>query len=164
MKKLNVGMVLAMSLLGATSAFASVTDMAGTWVGKGALFSIEGKALSDYAIEIVNTAVGEHEIDSAVTVVLPDGSTQKFSQTMKDSDQGFTLSSDYAKGGGYCLGEGLCVAYVDAGNGHAFAIDIVLDGPAKIASSAPNFRTEKPFAFTVRNTSNSIKILIHRSS
>jgi len=128
-KVIGIGLGIC-GITGMTSAFAGVANDVGTWQGNGAVFSVEGKQLSTYTVEMINTAVNEHEVSSQIIVNLPDGTQKIFSQIMQDTSKGFSLVSDFGKGGGYCLGEGLCLAYVGAGDGkNDSAMTIVIDSP-----------------------------------
>ncbi len=79
---------------------------------------------------MVNTAITDHEVNSQITVSLTDGTQKKFSQVMQDTAQGFSLTSDAGDGGGYYLGDGLCLGYIGTEDGHGYAMTIVLDGPS----------------------------------
>ena len=111
-----VGLSL-VSVVVASNAFAGVTDSVGTWEGSGVVFGTDGTQQSIYSIEMVNTAVSDHEVKNQVTVNLPDGTQSKSTQIMQDTNQGFSMSSDSGTGAGYCLGEGLCLAYIASANG-----------------------------------------------
>jgi hypothetical protein len=123
---------VSMAFFGAVIASAGITGSAGTWEGAGAVFNIDGTQLSTFTVEVVNTAIDEHDVVSQVTIGLPDGSQKQFKQTMRDTDHGFTITSDDGNGGGYCLGDGLCMSYVGTDDGHGNtsgdAVTIILDG------------------------------------
>ena len=118
--------VVGMSLFTAVTTFASVTDGVGTWAGSGSLFSIDGKPIANYSLGIVNTPVGPHGVQNVITIGLPDGTHKTITQTEQDTADGFTIESDLGKGGGYCVGEGICLAYVGT-DADAFAITTIKD-------------------------------------
>ncbi|MCB0412212.1 MAG: hypothetical protein KDD22_06780 [Bdellovibrionales bacterium] len=103
-----------------------------TWEGDGALFGIDGSQLGTYNLVVENSKQGD-KIDSLVTIALPDGSThqEQCQITEKTSEQWVSQCSS-GEGGGQCYGEGLCMSYVENGNGTAHATTIVFDGPSKM--------------------------------
>lgn len=119
--------------LWAQSAFPSTLFTSGTWKGDGALFDRDGKWLSNYSFEVINTQLSPNEFKSEVTVHLPDGKVLQVSQTMtKTGENSFGIVSTQGNGGGYCFGEGLCQLYISMGNGHGIAITNVSDGDDKM--------------------------------
>jgi hypothetical protein len=104
------------------------------WQGSGMVFGKDGRETTGFTIELRRTAVDERSTETKGTVVLGNGGTIPVYQRMTESDKGagFRLDTNRGKGGGYCLGAGLCESYEDAGNGQAFATTIVVDGPDKL--------------------------------
>ena len=122
--------LIAMAVLTVGSAAqASVTAGAGKWSGSGTAFGQDGKAQGDYKIELVNILTSEHSIETKGVITFPNGKTREFTQRMKDTgDKAFSIETDDGKGGGYGLGEGMVIAYIQGANGQAVAIDIAFDG------------------------------------
>ena len=130
-KKLVTASTLTLALV--SSAKASVIDSAGTWYGSGAVYSLEGKALGDYRVEMANTLTSPREMKSEITVTRLDGTLiQRLNQTIKDTDHGFTSDSEQGQGGGFCLGEGMCMSYVGSQTARAFASTLVVDPPSAL--------------------------------
>jgi hypothetical protein len=104
------------------------------WQGSGMVFGKDGRETTGFTIELRRTAVDERSTETKGTVVLGNGGTIPVYQRMTESDKGagFRLDTNRGKGGGYCLGAGLCESYEDAGNGQAFATTTVVDGPDKL--------------------------------
>jgi hypothetical protein len=126
-KKLTqIGLSL-MSIFGAASAFAGVTDGVGTWEGSGTVYSVDGTQLTTYTAEMVAIAIGIHEVKSQITVTMADGTKRKITQSIKDDARGFSIVSDNGNGGGYCMSESLCLSYVSASNQHAFSTTMIID-------------------------------------
>lgn len=123
MKALVLGLILAAT----QNSFAASTD---TWEGPGSLFDTKGSEISTYNLVVENTKNG-NQIQSNVTVTLPDGSVQKQQCKMTETAQDqWTSECDHGKGGGHCFGEGLCISYEEDSAGKAYATTIVMDGPA----------------------------------
>ncbi len=123
-KLLGLGIVM---VVVCSQARAAITDGAGTWTGAGASFNAKNQQIATYVVELTNTAIDDHTIQTKGTITFTDGTSQDFEQTMSGDDQGFSLASDAGKGGGYCFGEGLCESYVGTGS-HGFAVTEVIDG------------------------------------
>jgi hypothetical protein len=119
-------LIMALALIGAQSSFAATTDV---WEGPGALFDLQGNSISTYTLLVENTKNGS-QIQSNVTITLPDGTTQKEQCLMTETGANhWTSKCDYGSGGGSCFGEGMCISYEADANGKAFATTIAMDGP-----------------------------------
>jgi hypothetical protein len=128
MKNIVMGIVLGTSLLSSAPSYAGVTDAAGTWAGAGAAFNADGTKDGDFSVNIVSQAVGDHELDSTIAITVS-GKTERFHQKLTDSgDNGFLIKSDQGNGGGFCLGKGLCEAYLGTRE-HGYAVTVILDRP-----------------------------------
>jgi hypothetical protein len=138
-----IGIVL-LSLSTASSAVAGVTESVGTWEGSGAVFGADGKQLSTYTAEMISTAVGSNEVKSQITVTMSDGTQKVVNRTMTDTAQGFSLISDDGDGGGYCLGDGLCLAYITSNDGHSYSTTIVIDSSSQERFLTTELQNGKP--------------------
>ena len=122
MKKL----IIALALVASPATFAASTDI---WEGPGSLFDVQGNPLSTYSLVVENIKNG-NQIQSNVTVTLPDGTIHKQQCLMTETSQdGWKSDCDHGKGGGHCFGEGLCISYEEDSTGKAYATTIVMDGP-----------------------------------
>jgi len=120
-------LILAMTLIASQHSFAGSTDV---WEGPGSLFDVKGNATSTYNLVVENTKSGS-QIQSNVTVTLPDGTTHKQQCLMTETSQdGWTSKCDHGNGGGPCFGGGFCISYVSNSTGKAYATTIVMDGPS----------------------------------
>ena len=120
-------LILAMTLIVSQHSFAASTDI---WEGPGSLFDVKGNPTSTYNLVVENTKNG-NQIQSNVTVTLPNGTTQQQQCLMTETSQdGWTSKCDHGNGGGHCFGEGLCISYEEDSSGKAYATTIVMDGPS----------------------------------
>ena len=120
-------LTISMALSSAT-ALASVTGGAGTWTGTGVVFNTDGAEVSQYQVEVINTATDDHTLDIKGHVTLADGKVIPITETMRDGDRGFSIVSGLGTGGGYSFGEGMISTYVTDKPGHAYASTIAMDG------------------------------------
>lgn len=127
-------LVLTALLLVAQTTFAATTDI---WEGSGTLFNLQADPVSDYQLVVENTK-SPLQTDSHVTVTLKDGTVIHQNCVHKDTPKGFQTTCDKSSGGGFCMGEGLCMSYVADQAGKAFATTIIKDG----ASDMRLVRTE----------------------
>ena len=124
---------LLLGIVTANVTVASITEGAGTWKGQGLVFGLDGKIAGSYKYTAINTAVGDDELLTHVVVKLPDGTQEEYDQKMKDtSENGFVIESKEGHGGGYCFGDGLCESYLDMGQGHGIAINMIMDGKKRM--------------------------------
>jgi hypothetical protein len=125
---------LVASLASAGQLHADPDRSLGVWQGSGTVFSKDGREAAEFTIELTRTAVDQRSTETKGNVVLTTGAVIPIFQrtTQSEGGVGFRLESNRGKGGGYCLGAGLCTSYEDAGNGQAFATTLVLDGPSKM--------------------------------
>ncbi len=123
MKKL----ILTIAMIAPQQTLAATTDI---WEGSGSLFDTKCNPTGTYSLVVENTKNG-NQIQSNVTVILPDGSVHKKHCLMTESSsESWKSECDNGKGGGHCFGEGLCVSYVEDGTGKAYATTIAMDGPS----------------------------------
>lgn len=129
MKKQIVGMGLLVAMMTSPAALAGVAGGAGTWTGTGAVYDSQAREISPFKVQMVSRAPDANSLETTITVTLPDGQTRRFTQRLHDQDRGFSIESDFGKGGGACFGAGLCEAYIAGQGGKAQAITLVIDGP-----------------------------------
>jgi hypothetical protein len=127
MEKKMKTLIFALVLIGSQTAGAAATDI---WEGSGTLFELQGKPTGTYDLLVENTRNGD-QTQSQVTVTLADGTIYKQQCLITQKVPGKWISEcDHGKGGGACLGEGLCLSYEEDSSGKAYATTIVIDGPA----------------------------------
>ncbi len=116
--------------LSAQAVFASTKE---SWSGTGALFDLHGKNLGNYTLAMENIK-NNSDIQSQVIVSLADGKTLTYNcQIKKETPDSWSSQCDHGKGGGRCLGEGLCISYEKTTEaGIAFATTIIKDGPSDL--------------------------------
>ncbi|MBK9321612.1 MAG: hypothetical protein IPM97_01410 [Bdellovibrionaceae bacterium] len=127
MKKL----IFTIALVASQHTFAGSTDI---WEGSGALFDLQGTETGKYDLVVENSKNGS-QIQSNVTVTLPDGTTQKHQCLLTGTGQkGWKSECDNSdsigagNGGGQCFGEGLCISYDEHSTGKSYATTIIMDG------------------------------------
>jgi hypothetical protein len=108
------------------------------WKGRGALFTLDGKKIADYRLEMRRKKLSSSRFRTAAKVHLRDGTVKEMTCTMDQADQRWRSACGERKGGGYCLGDGLCLDYVADDADHAFATTIIIDGDDQMRM----FRTE----------------------
>lgn len=100
------------------------------WKGEGALFGINGTSQGEYELTVTNTKSGD-VTESNIHIKTAEGSVIDLQCTnTAGSEDSWSSLCGHGKGGGSCFGEGLCISYLDSGNGKAFATTIVMDGAA----------------------------------
>ncbi|MGZ3688832.1 MAG: hypothetical protein ACXWP5_11485 [Bdellovibrionota bacterium] len=132
MRKLTISMIAVAGLItfigGAKAARADVAKMLGTWNGTGATYSIDGTEEGEYQVQLVNVPGAQGGVDSSITVTIPNYKTLHFTQTMRDTPKGFSITSDQGSGGALCVGEGLCEGFLGQ-DGNGIAMTTISDGP-----------------------------------
>ena len=121
MKKL----ILTLALISSSSAFAATE----VWEGAGSLFDVQGNTIGDYQLKVENSKDG-NKTQSQVTITLPKGQIITENCSITNDEKGWKSECGPSKGGGQCLGEGLCISYEEDGTGKAYATTIVMDGPS----------------------------------
>lgn len=103
---------------------------ADVWKGEGSLFKLNGESEGSYSLTVKNTRNGS-VTESEITVALANGAIINL-QCTNTAGEGESWSSlcGHGKGGGRCLGEGLCISYLEGESGKAFATTIAMDGPS----------------------------------
>jgi hypothetical protein len=122
------GMVAVMVL--ASSAHATdIRASIGSWKGGGAVFGKDGKQTGTFEVTLQNSQSSTHEMITEGIITLPDGTTKTFWQKTIGipGSNAFTIETAEAKGRGYCLGEGICTAYVGT-EAEGSALSIIFDG------------------------------------
>lgn len=97
------------------------------WVGTGEEFTPDGKSAGNYKIEVVNTDKTANVSSSQTTITRQDGTSQVTQQTITSSGNGWSVDSDFGKGGGTCYGADTCENYIQGQNGFAVATTIIKD-------------------------------------
>ena len=121
MKKL----ALLLTLVIAQQAAATTT----IWKGEGALFNINGKSEGQYELTVTNNKTGD-VTESNIQIKTANGSVIDLQCTnTAGKDESWSSQCGHGKGGGRCLGEGLCISYLEESSGKAFATTIAMDGP-----------------------------------
>jgi hypothetical protein len=126
--KKTVLLALLAGLASVSSLAAGVVDGAGAWQGDGTTYDVSGAQAGSFGVRMESRATDAHTLETRGTITLADGKAHTFFQKLSDADRGFAIESDLGNGGGYCFGNDLCESYIDAGNGHGYAITIVIDG------------------------------------
>lgn len=106
--------------------------------GQGALFSIAGKKLGDYHLEYRREPLSRTSYRQTVTVKIPKKQPITLRCTVSVDGERWRTECGQRKGGGYCLGEGLCLDYITDDQHNAYATTIIKDGPNQMRM----FRTE----------------------
>jgi hypothetical protein len=105
----------------------------GEWQGSGSVFGPDGRAETEFKVVLTRSAAGPRSVDTRGQLELTSGQVIPFNQKTTLGDDGtFSLDSDRGKGGGFCLGSGLCQSYEDRGNAAGAYTVIAVDGPETI--------------------------------
>ena len=97
------------------------------WLGTGEEFTPDGKSAGTYKIEVINTDQGANVYNSQATVTYTDGTQHVTNQKITSSGNGWSVDSDFGKGGGNCYGIDTCENYIQGQNGLAVATTIIKD-------------------------------------
>lgn len=100
-----------------------------TWQGRGAVFDAEGHALGNYDVRMEKRR-REGGLDIHVVVSLPDGREMTFDQSVEGPRERFAIHGTSGEGGGFDLGEGVMMTYVEGG-GKSFAQTIIRDSDTR---------------------------------
>jgi hypothetical protein len=101
----------------------------GTWRGSGTVFDTAGREVGSFKVELARTAVDANIVEAKGQVTFENG--QRFPIEQRITSHGgntFKLETPSGKGGGLCVGEGLCQSYEDVGGDKAYATTLVIDG------------------------------------
>ncbi len=99
-----------------------------TWSGAGEVYGRDGKRLGTYELTLTRTEAAKGVVKQVVTVKLPDGSVRETRCTMSGGGNGWgSVCEDGRRGGGMCLGDGMCLDYVADAEG-AFSTTVAKDG------------------------------------
>ncbi len=119
-------------LVAATPALAESHGL-GLWRGTGTTFGRDGRALGDFTVELTREkGADEQTVVTRGQAILGDGRHLPIEQKMVLDGNHFTLETNRGKGGGICLGEGLCISHEEGSDGKSFATTIVFDGPDQL--------------------------------
>jgi hypothetical protein len=114
----------------ASNAFASTESK---WAGSGNLYGADGAANGSYQLELTVTRISDTESQQAVKVILPDGSVENYVSHSTKAGNGFEVSTETMKGGGFCFSDDLCTIYLEnAATGTAFSTTLIHDGDQKM--------------------------------
>jgi len=97
------------------------------WMGTGEEFNPDGTSVGTYQIVVTNSDLSAGVTSSQAVVTYPDGSQHVTNQKITQSGKGWSVDSDFGKGGGSCYGKDFCENYIQGTNGQAIATTIVED-------------------------------------